>query len=97
VTNETEVERMLKALTAEVGRLRNALGAQNKTLMFELDERYMPRGELEITYIQRREFEDRERREVEATAAWRHQRPLVFIAGGGWLLSVIEFLTTHHV
>jgi len=85
------IENQLDLLTKEVGRIRTSLGDRFTTLMFELDNRYMPREELSVVYIPRREQEARHQSERN----WRTQLPIAVFAGLGWLTNLVLVLTHH--
>lgn len=85
------IEESLSALTGEVGKIRNRLGDRNTTLIFDLDQRYMPREELRKEYVPRVEQEQQKRF---AKAGFRNWA-LVLFAGASWLTTIIELLTHH--
>lgn len=93
-TNVAEVQGRLTANTGEIGRIRTTLGDRLTTLMFELDQRYMPRGELELLYISRREHEQAERDREKDRRSWLRQWPAITIAA---LVLIVQAITLIHV
>lgn len=97
--NRRQEDRRLSALessiernTAEIGRIRTSLGDRFTTLMFELDNRYMPRGELEVIYIPRREHETRQAQ----AKTWRLQWPIVIYGAIQTIINIILILHATH-
>ena len=86
------VEREVAANTRETAAIRAMLGDRFNALMFELDHRYMPRDELAVVYIPRREHEQSRKDDRNL----RLQVPLVVFAGLGWLTGLLEYLLNTH-
>jgi len=85
----TAVEDAMRDATRELAQLQSRLGDRFTTLIYELDNRYMPREELATVYISRVESaKDRDRER-----AFRWQVPLVIFAGLGWATNLVLVLT----
>jgi hypothetical protein len=82
------LEELAKAHTLELAQIRSSLGDQFTTLIFTLDQRYMPRAELKTVYVPRREHEERQRYSQQMRMQW----PLVVFAGLGWATNLVLVL-----
>lgn len=86
-----ELEGVVKASTGEIGRIRTTLGDRLTTLMYDLDQRYMPRAELEVVYVPRKEHQI----EAKERAAWRNNLPLKVFAGGTLIIQGLALILHH--
>lgn len=86
------IEALVDELVREVGRVRTRLGDRNTTLIYDLDQRYMPREELKAVFIPRAEHIQNANQQ----RAWRLQLPVVVFAGLGWVTTIVELLTHTH-
>lgn len=82
------IETLVSQLTGEVGKIRNRLGDRNTTLIFDLDQRYMPRDELRKEYVPRLEVEQQKRWAKQGLRSWS----LVLFAGASWVTTIVEVL-----
>lgn len=85
------LERAVEGNTMAVERINTQLGERFTTLIFDLDKRYMPREELAVVYIPRREHEQRQ----DLHTTWRLQLPLILFAGGSLITNVLLLLHQH--
>lgn len=86
------IERLVDELVKEVGKVRTRLGERNTTLIYDLDQRYMPREELKAVFIPRAEHIQN----ASQQRAWRLQLPMIAFAGLGWVTTIVELLTKAH-
>jgi hypothetical protein len=88
-TEISKSEGLVKANTVEIGRIRTALGDRLTTLIFDLDERYMPRTELMREFVPRTEHEANERNRRN----WRRQWPALTVAA---LVLAVQVISLAH-
>jgi hypothetical protein len=86
---QSKLEGSITASVTEIGRIRTTLGDRLTTLMYDLDQRYMPRGELEIVYVPRKEHTAN----TKERNIWRRQWPAIIIAS---LVFVVQVVTLVH-
>ena len=84
------IEKEVRKLTGEVGSLRTRLGDRNTTLIFDLDERYMPRAELIKEFVPRKEHEARAE-----SRAGRHLTMAALLFSGVTSSASLFALVTH--
>lgn len=88
----TELEQLLRKVSAEIGRVRTSLGLDFTTLTAALDKRYMPRTELPYAYVPRTEHEETRRR----SRLWRWQIPVwsaAIVTAGVQVVLLLHALT----
>lgn len=90
------IELELRKLTGEVGSIRSALGAANKTLLYDLDERYLTRKAAQEEFVPRHEHEQRERANKAERRDDRRQLPIYFFAAAGWITTLLQYFFPHH-
>jgi hypothetical protein len=84
-----ELESVVRGSVTAIGEIRTGLGLEFKTLMFDLDTRYMPRSELDVVFVPRKEHETERRR----ARLWRWQVP---VWGASILVAVAQVIALIH-
>lgn len=90
-TEQSELKGTMRSSVSEIGRIRTTLGDRLTTLMHDLDERYMPRTELEVMFVPRKEHQE----EAKERATWRSNLPLKLFAGGTLVIQGLALILHH--